>query len=145
VRPARALRRRRRRGPFGAVVTVALLCAGCLVVPTGEWATSRNPTRGRIERGALDTIQPGVTTREDVLLRLGEPDATLRDERLFGYCWSMNVAVFIPLVSGPATGLPRRYLLLIEFDEEGRVKRSELKSAFLWTEASLPLREIDRW
>lgn len=134
---------------FGLALATSLTCGGCIIVPTWEWAGPGNPTRGRLEQEIIGAIRPGSTTREDALLLLGEPDATIKDERVFAYHWIMNTGILIggiPLgyaggidFSGP---IRRRYLLFVEFDDHGIVKRYELKSSVSFSRS---LDEIDQW
>lgn len=77
------------------------------------------------------TIKVGETTREDVLQRLGDPDAIWTEERVFAYSWvhvSMGVVVIIAGAGGPgfvwagdAGG--SRELLLVQFDQGDVVRR----------------------
>jgi hypothetical protein len=56
-------------------------CGGILVPP--HYVDDR---RGRIPVESLEFIHLGTTSREDVLLRLGEPDAVGRESMTFAYC-----------------------------------------------------------
>ena len=86
-------------------------------------------TRRRLEKTTLDSILVGKTTREEVLLRLGEPDFADRDDRVFVYHWAMvagywGIAAYSSSVGGH---IARQYFLIMEFDDHGVVKRHELK------------------
>ena len=61
---------------------------------------------------------------EQVLLRFGEPDATLNDQRIFVYHWQVAQAYFILFV-GDGSGGPigKDYLMLLSFDESSRLER----------------------
>ena len=80
-------------------------------------------------------IEPGVTTRCEVLLRLGEPDTCSDDERRFSYLW---VHVYgIVVVVGAGTGgagagggaaggeVTGDDALFVTFDERGIVVSAE--------------------
>lgn len=136
-----------RSGFFIVVLTLAL-CTGCVIIPTQEHV--EGPTRGLIEQEMLGSIRAGVTTREEVLLRLGEPDVVMRNERLFGYHWVTvwgKVGVVAP---GGAGGGPLQtsYLALFEFDEKGIVKRHEVKKETLFLAHPAPsdvIADMERW
>jgi hypothetical protein len=66
------------------LLPLALLGSGCLVVPipTNRWDPS---SRTNIAAGTDPRLAPGQDTREQVLLRLGEPDEAVEDERRLSY------------------------------------------------------------
>jgi hypothetical protein len=64
-----------------AVVAGFGLCAGCLLVPLPDRGVSSRVVDG----SAVQFIRRGETTREEVLLRLGAPDAMLDGEDVFIY------------------------------------------------------------
>jgi outer membrane protein assembly factor BamE (lipoprotein component of BamABCDE complex) len=129
----------------GALVAV-LMVSGCVVVPTPEHGLIEG--RGLIDRAAQETVQPGVTTREEVLLRFGEPDATLRQQEVFVYYWSRVQGYFAYAVAAGYTGaagggpIGRVHLFLIEFDKAGRVRRCEETGPHLM---QLPPDRADEW
>jgi hypothetical protein len=87
-RPGAQRRTRSKTGRFLRQVTgllpLALLGSGCLVVPipTNRWDPS---SRTNIAAGTGQRWAPGRDTREQVLLRLGEPDEAVEDERRLSY------------------------------------------------------------
>lgn len=110
-------------------VLFCFLCVGCMIIPipTREHTPAEYCTRGEIEAEAFDFVRVGSTSREEVLLKLGEPDAVREDERRFLYRW---VTVHGYLAWGTYGGggdvAPigvKRFDLLIEFDDQGVVKR----------------------
>ena len=113
-----------------------LFCAGCIPIPTGEF-TGEGTSIGRgISRGGLDSknlalIHPEATTKEEVLLNLGEPDFASQNERKFVYWWSTYQGIWVipgpHLAGGGGAILNHLYLFLVEFDEKDIVKRFELK------------------
>lgn len=108
-----------------AVASCSLLW-GCIVlpIPTSKHTPREYGTRGRIEQSALSFIESGVTTREDVLLRLGEPDVVWHDERFFAYRW-ITVTGYVFMAggnSGAAVPMDKdRHDLVIEFNDTGQV------------------------
>ena len=73
---------------FVCVLWTAAL-AGCLAfaVPTREHTPKGFPTRGMIKDDSFAFVEPGSTNRQEILLRLGEPDAASADETIFVYRW----------------------------------------------------------
>lgn len=67
-------------------VLVLSLQAGCLIwpFPTGDLLAGR----GRITPQYASSLQVGVATREEVLLRLGEPDEVLEGGKVLVYRWT---------------------------------------------------------
>ncbi len=99
------------------------LSAGCAHL-TGE------AKRTEIAEETLKFIKVESTTKQDVLLRLGEPLKVWRGEANFLYADFTKDG--IPL--GPGIGVPvsqNLYLLLIEFDDNNRVKKFEVKKKLL--------------
>lgn len=122
------LRLRFLRAAQAALAVLAL--AGCVMLPLPQ---GNGPvTEGReiaAERSA--TIELGRTTRPEVLERLGEPTATWEARRLFVYAWDRVHWKLLVILAGPATAaggifdLPTHYMLLVQFDADGRVSRAE--------------------
>jgi hypothetical protein len=54
-----------------------LLLAGC--------ATTRSPAGGSVEKTFLEFLEDGKTTRQMVILKLGQPSATFEGERILTY------------------------------------------------------------
>lgn len=109
---------------------VVLLAGGCVVlpIPTGE----DKVLEGRpVTEFQQSFIKPGVTTREDVLRHLGQPYIIWEDARVFVYRWDMRQGIFVWIVTdgrqiaGDAHDVPKHYLLLVQFDGDNVVSRSE--------------------
>ncbi len=99
------------------------LSAGCAYL-TGE------AKRTEIAEGTLKFMKVESTTKQEVLLRLGEPLKVWRGGANFVYADFTKDG--IPL--GPGIGVPvsqNLYLLLIEFDDNNRVKKFEVKKKSL--------------
>jgi len=102
---------------------VSLSAAGlvaCIILPVPV-----DHTRGR----AVDpkTIAVGVTTKDEVFARVGEPDAIWEDERIVVYGWEHANWLFAALFPNDA-GAAYRYsdqLLFVQFDETGRAARAD--------------------
>jgi hypothetical protein len=108
------------------LAAVVVLLGGCLIVPVPEYDAAGS--RGNITKETSDQFQTGVTTKEDVLLQLGEPDYATDDGRQIGYEWTRVKAWWFVGggYSGAAGEVLRSYLLRLTFDEEDRFVRSDL-------------------
>ena len=77
----------------------------------------------------LAFLVPRVTTKREVLDRLGGPDVIWEDARVFAYNWDMRQGILFWAISGYTTGaagaedMPKHYVLLIRFDEHDRLER----------------------
>ncbi len=71
-------------------------------------------------------LHPGVTTMEEVLLLLGEPDEAEGNQR-FSYRWVRRYA-YSPDIGGPGT----KGRLDIEFDVSNRVSRVSVSNEYSW-------------
>jgi hypothetical protein len=96
-----------------------LLIIGCLYVPTHEHGESM------ITDEAMEFLVPNKTTRADVLLRFGDPDQRLEEDRFFIYHWRTTIAYVIYGGGWGATGEPdtNRHYLGLEFTPENLLKR----------------------
>lgn len=114
---------RRPLGPcLGALVLS--LQTGCLIwpFPTGDLLAGR----GRITPQYISTLQAGVATREDVLLRLGEPDEVLEGGRVLVYRWTEARGFFAAAGGyggGVAVPFPGHRALRLEFGPDARLVR----------------------
>ncbi len=104
-------------------ILVLFISAGCALFTVEDKGSE-------IAEERLKFMQAGTTTKEEVLLRLGEPHRLWRSESNFLYFDFTKDGV--PL--GLGMGIPvsqHLYLLLIEFDNKDRVKKYEVKSKSL--------------
>ena len=90
-----------------------LLLSGCM--PLAPHYDDRIPGRQNVEM-ALEGGFPvrGRTTREEVLLKLGEPDNLPESDRVLVYSWNKVVGQFG--CDGPMTA---RYSITLGFDDRG--------------------------
>ena len=113
-----------------ATVTVRVLCCavlvavspGCVLIPLPEHGLVFG--LGEISESAADALQPGVTTREDVLLSFGEPAESSDDQKTLVYYWSVWAGVIATY--GGGNGYTRNYSYFLDFDDDGVLVRSEL-------------------
>lgn len=112
-----------------------LLCAlmplnGCLLLPIPT-------TEGKVLAGKpvtqeqLAFLAPNIRTKEEVKERLGSPDVIWEEAHLFAYNWVVRRGVLIWAIGGGYSAdaglkdIPKRYVLLIQFDEQARLRRFE--------------------
>jgi outer membrane protein assembly factor BamE (lipoprotein component of BamABCDE complex) len=109
------------------LVALALMfgATGCLIIPTLH--KDSGYARTNVNQQAQEQFMPGRTTREDVIMALGEPDAVSIDEHYLAYRSEKVVAVWLfaagaPEAGGGATGgtIYRERLFVFEFDPQGR-------------------------
>jgi hypothetical protein len=101
---------------------------GCLIIPVKETAVSGDV----IAEEQLAFIESGVTTRREVLDRLGEPDVIWEQEQILAYNWTTRHAI-VPWVApapysaaGGVEDITRDYVLLIQFGDDDRVSQYEI-------------------
>lgn len=104
--------------------------SGCIVIPipTEERTVlAGNP----VTEEQLAFLARGVTSKREVMARLGSPDVIWEDARLFAYNWEMRQGILVWAVGAYYSGaaglmdIPKRYMLLIQFDDQDRVLRFE--------------------
>jgi len=105
-----------------------LFSSACIVIPTPE-----HRIQGRVPCDEEKTtfMVKNMTSKEEVLLNLGEPDLVLNRERIFVYRWEMVAAYFaVGAYGGGAVGpIQRTSFLIIEFDDKNRVSRHEIRGS----------------
>ena len=126
--------------PFSIIVL--LICGGCIILPVPPYYSRALGTRGYIASETVEFIHDGSTTKEEVLLELGEPDRTWNDKKRFLYLWKMVVAWWISYNVGG--DIPVTYLFLIEFDENDIVKRHEIRNVYFSSISTIEAK-INAW
>jgi len=135
-----------RAGLLLALVSTAL--HGCVILPIPTPEHDLVSGRGEVTEADTVGLEVGKTMREEVLLRFGEPSGTLQDERVFLYHWSTVRGYVIWAVGwayagrGDIVAVPKDYLLLLEFDESGRLRRFERTSLRLFESVT---ERVDQW
>lgn len=106
------------------LLVAAILCGvgltGCIIIPVDYHATC---SRHNVTMESTNIVRIGETTREDVLLALGEPDFESEDGRRLGYLWSKVKAVWAVISYGSGAGgeIIRSYFIEASFDASNRV------------------------
>ena len=104
---------------------LALVLSSCIVLPIPRDQVEGHP----VTADPKVVLHAGITTRDEVIARLGQPTAIWEEKRIFAYSWDQVKWAMLWLVgaySGMAGGvvdLPTHHMLLIQFDENDRVKR----------------------
>jgi hypothetical protein len=116
---------------LAGVAVCGLTLTGCLIIPTPQFHSGN--ARRNLGPDTPARFEPGKSTRTDVILALGEPDAVSADERRLAY-WSEKVAGFL-LVGGYGAGaaapLTKDEYLVCEFDARGRLLKAERSTHWL--------------
>jgi hypothetical protein len=109
-----------------AVAACTALLSACIVVPAGNL-----PGPAAVPAPTAAALKPGVSTRLDVLMALGDPDYRYASDRAFGYRWSETLAWVIIGAGYSATGFPidEMRMLMIEFGVDGSIVRLDTVSA----------------
>jgi outer membrane protein assembly factor BamE (lipoprotein component of BamABCDE complex) len=114
---------------FSCLAFVALVCPGCFI-PTPEHYEDFQ-TRGAVDQDVVGFLKAGNSTREEILLAFGEPDyCWARDQKAL-YHWKMTWAywaIVSPGGGGVSGSAMRSYVLLLEFDTAGILKKFEIKN-----------------
>lgn len=121
-----------------SVLWLALLAgmlAGCPIpIPRHYDITSRQNLGPDIQ----SALVPGVTTREDVLLLLGEPDGAAEDGAwlAYGSIYSKGGVVFVLFAGGSAAGAGSEKIeycrFVVTFDADGVVREANFVSEECW-------------
>ena len=124
-----------RRLLLGVVLTITLGSEGCVPVYYNRRA---DYSRDAIGTEQTEFVHVGITSKEEVLLQLGEPDAVFDHETTFVYRWRRKRGVgliglvpLFPVAYTPAGSVHETYLLRIEFGEHDVVSRLQRLSADL--------------
>jgi outer membrane protein assembly factor BamE (lipoprotein component of BamABCDE complex) len=109
--------------------------SGCPVpIPRHYDASSRQNLHPEI----LASLQSGVTTREDVILMLGEPDGAAEDESwlAYGSIYSKGGVIFVVAAGGGAAGAGGETVeycrLVVTFDAHGVLQAADFVSRECW-------------
>lgn len=126
---------------------VAVALQGCVVFPVPTPKHGLISGRGEVTEADTVGFEVGKTTREEVLLRFGEPSATFQDERVFLYHWStvrgyVVVAWMYDIGNPELSPIPQDYLLLLAFDDSGHLRRFERTSLGFFESGAT---HVDQW
>ena len=109
----------------GGVAAAVTLLAACIPVPTPGWVRSEIPA------ATIAAIEPGKTTRADVLLALGDPEDHLAGDMGLVYQWAevLGTVSFwtgVPMAV-PVAGMSGDvcHKLVVQFHPTGEVVRAK--------------------
>ncbi len=117
------------------LVLTGLGLSGCILIPT--------PTvvgYSEITNKTIESLEPGKTTRADVLLKLGEPGERLENDRIFVYHWTQEAGFGMG-----TTALTNDHYLALEFGPDRRLKRVKEFSGDWSHPVTSPSRSLDQW
>lgn len=126
---------------LAVAVGLLLWACGCIWIPTPEHGLLAG--RGAVTREDAAFLTTGVTTREESLLRFGEPDILLEGEKVLAYLWGVSHGYFAVGGYGAAVGGPiqKNYLLMMEFDDAGVLRRWDIQGCV----AQSPKSVLEKW
>jgi hypothetical protein len=110
------------------VILVVCSLSGCLIIPTNFY---KDYSRKNVGEEALSGIVIGVTTREMVLLTLGEPDNSYEDESEFRYiATKLKLIWCVGAIPGAGCMMEgtsiKEYVHVFHFDRNGLVETLRL-------------------
>ena len=119
----------------GALLAATLVLVGCPIPLPARYESS---SRENLPAEPLDWVTVGVTTREDVLLKLGEADSEAPDGSwlAYGSVYSKGGVVFVLFAGGSAAGGGSERVeyrrLIVSFDDRGVVSAIDTVSQDCW-------------
>lgn len=99
-------------GTFRCLLIAFVVLAGCATAPVGQ-------------KDLLDFLNDGVTHREDVQLKLGEPSALYENSRILAYRLRKDEGGFV-IVWRRDNWYGVQYNLILVFDTAGILKRHSI-------------------
>ena len=113
--------------------------SGCVLIPTPSVVGYSVITDKTIE-----SLEPGKTTRADVLLKLGEPGERMEDDRIFVYHWEQVTGFgMVPTALGGT--ITNDHYLGLEFGPNNRLKRVKEFSGDWLHPLPSPSRNLGQW
>lgn len=128
-----------------AVTLLSLLTlAGCYT-PLPEHGLTAG--RAMVTTDQLREVEVGSDTREDILMRFGDPSRVLADGDVFVYDWTRVTGWFTLVIPagfggvGGSEGVEQQQHFVVAFDDDASVLRAELVDPFVWESTE---KELDR-
>jgi outer membrane protein assembly factor BamE (lipoprotein component of BamABCDE complex) len=97
-----------------------------------------------ITNKTIESLEPGKTTRADVLLKLGEPGERLKNDRIFVYHWQ-QVASFGMIPTALGGSMTNDHYLAFEFGPDNQLKRVKEFSGDWVHPVTSPSRNLGQW
>ena len=111
-----------------ATIILSITAAGCLLLPIPE-SNPKVVEGSRIQDTATSLIKPGITTRAQVIQKLGEPNLDMPELHLIAYSWAQTdynlywvaAGSAPPGIAGGELPMPQPHVFFVAFDQEERV------------------------
>lgn len=132
-------------GQMALLLLTASGISGCsmggMIIPTPSHGGV-----GVITKETIESFEPGKTTRADILLRLGDPDKRLKEDRFFVYQWKrIHWYFFVVLFNKGNEGSIRYWHYLgLEFMPDNRVKRVKVIDPW-WFSPGDHYPQMEKW
>lgn len=109
---------------FGVYLLIGMTCSGCIgYIPLNM---ADPATRQNVNEEMILSITPGQTTRQEILLKLGEPDESSFYGTELTYDWSRIKGIAWIYFGMPVgTNIAEKSRLIIYFDDKGVVSRTK--------------------
>jgi outer membrane protein assembly factor BamE (lipoprotein component of BamABCDE complex) len=107
---------------FTGFILITCSLSGCLILPTNYY---KDYSRKNVDEESPAGIVIGVTTREKVLLTLGEPDKVYENESEFWYI-ATKVKLIWGVYGGSGGEYRKAYNHVFRFDRNGLVESLRL-------------------
>jgi len=129
---------------WNTLPTIMIAVTGCVVLPVPSF--SHKVVSGeRIQSEDISFVQPGATTADDLVKRLGEPWARYQDLGVMVYYWETLVWHRVCLIPTGGYNNPiasdqitRLHYLFVQLDESDRV----LRSGFIESPHNAPAKDL---
>lgn len=108
------------------LIILLLLFSSCIIIPLPAHKIKGNVF---IAPETIIFLKPGTTLREEVLLKLGDPDGVALQQRIFIYHWTVSkgiVGVTGGYTYGAVTDITQERFFLISFNQDNTVKKFEI-------------------
>jgi hypothetical protein len=101
---------------------ILLLLQSCIIIPVPP---HRESGRVFITPEMIEFIKPNITKREDVLLKLGEPNGVALHEKVLIYQWLVTKA-FVAVYGGGGGDITLSNYFIVSFNNNNTVKKMEI-------------------
>lgn len=108
-----------------AVTILVLLFSSCIIIPL---PAHREEGRVFIKSEMIQFIHRDTTLRDEVLLKLGDPDGVALQERILIYQWtaSKGIVGLVGAYNAAVTDINQKQFFLISFNPDNTVQKMEI-------------------
>lgn len=100
---------------------LALFFSSCLIIPLPATKVQGNVS---VNSKTIQFLKPNITTREEVLLKLGDPDGVAFQHSILIYRWRVSHALV--LSEGGADQIAQDRFFLVSFNTDHTVRKFEI-------------------